>query len=426
MNSSTSDTECSNTRQCSTDGVLRVCYRKVLWTDKSNFCDCSSFFGWVGKECDEVSGAVIHFRFALLFCMTWSFILVVRLIIDAMRVWKHRKSRAVYVPWRMYGKDPGNKEHLLFCSLVAIFFGFSFLFISSVMEFPSLVDPTRFELREFVLRGRREELAAVPHDAIISSLRLTVAVLYLIATLLISLTWLSLADTLAFFHFFKISRATSFFRVFAKVTIAVLMVTTFILPEFDLAKVRIILTSVCGVIFLILFILGRRTFLKIVRGMLSQRNTVIDGQLRLVSVSSGYTIVLFACAIISFIAHFLFLESFRELTPPGGFSYALVSREIGGFFGLCLFSIHYWYVRERMRHILRPRRMPDKSKTQKHGSARKITIATIDKERDIDREKSTSAKIASHTEDGSTRDAQETSGTFAEVSGNIGAENFSL
>ena len=419
MNSTISDIVCSNTRQCSSDDVLRVCYGNVRWTDESNFCNCSSFFGWVGENCDEVSGTVIYFRFALVFDMTWSFIMIVRLAIDTTRLWTHRTLGTSYLPWRMYGKAPGNKSHLLYFVLTAIFFGFFFLFISAVMEFPSLVDPRRFELKEFVHRGRKEELIVIVHDAVISSLRMTVAVLHLIATLLISLTWLSLADSLAFFHFFKTSKTVNFFRKFAKFTTAILLLATFILPTLDLDNVRIILTASCGVVSLILFILGRRTFLKILRDVLSRQNTVIRRQLELVSVSSGYTIVLLPCAIISLMVHFPLLVYFREHTPPGGFSYALVSRQIAIFLGLCLLSAHYWYIKERLKQHLRPQETAFTSENPSYSGAKTSNSTTNDRQAGIKSKKGTPTELASSAELSNMKDTQATRKTLMKSTGTL-------
>ena len=49
---------CNGTEDCSVDGIGRVCYVNVPWSDTKRFCDCSSFNGWKGLNCDEATASV--------------------------------------------------------------------------------------------------------------------------------------------------------------------------------------------------------------------------------------------------------------------------------------------------------------------------------------------------------------------------------
>ena len=64
-----SSIECQTFEDCSVDGIARVCYISVPWSERDSFCDCSSFNGWIGERCDVLTATVIYARVTLLLLM---------------------------------------------------------------------------------------------------------------------------------------------------------------------------------------------------------------------------------------------------------------------------------------------------------------------------------------------------------------------
>ena len=68
---------CNETKDCKEGNVLKECYFEVPWSEDSNFCNCSSWYGFVGDDCDIPSPQVWYIRFTLLFIVTWATILLI-------------------------------------------------------------------------------------------------------------------------------------------------------------------------------------------------------------------------------------------------------------------------------------------------------------------------------------------------------------
>lgn len=47
--------ECVVSSDCVKNNIVKECFIKVIFSDKEYFCDCSNWYGWIGKRCDEIS-----------------------------------------------------------------------------------------------------------------------------------------------------------------------------------------------------------------------------------------------------------------------------------------------------------------------------------------------------------------------------------
>lgn len=65
--------------------IFKVCYLKVSWSDEENFCDCSSWYGFTGDDCDQVSTANVYFKVSLIMQLLLSFVGVVALVSELSR-----------------------------------------------------------------------------------------------------------------------------------------------------------------------------------------------------------------------------------------------------------------------------------------------------------------------------------------------------
>ena len=72
--------ECNTSSDCQTGihVVSRICFESAVFSDKIFFCDCATWYGWAGDNCDEVSGRLVHNRAMALFTLI-CFILLISL-----------------------------------------------------------------------------------------------------------------------------------------------------------------------------------------------------------------------------------------------------------------------------------------------------------------------------------------------------------
>lgn len=54
--------ECDDDGDCSVEGLFGSCFEENDFSDKVNFCDCSSWHGWKGEDCTEPSATVYYSR----------------------------------------------------------------------------------------------------------------------------------------------------------------------------------------------------------------------------------------------------------------------------------------------------------------------------------------------------------------------------
>lgn len=59
--------ECDDSSQCDDDGIVRFCYEEASFSNETFFCDCSNWYGWTGKNCNEESTQLTYFRFSTIF-----------------------------------------------------------------------------------------------------------------------------------------------------------------------------------------------------------------------------------------------------------------------------------------------------------------------------------------------------------------------
>lgn len=64
--------DCNTTDPVTGDDIPKTCYKEVLWSDDTFFCDCSAWFGYTGEFCDQGSIQTRIFKASLWIRTLWS------------------------------------------------------------------------------------------------------------------------------------------------------------------------------------------------------------------------------------------------------------------------------------------------------------------------------------------------------------------
>ena len=66
-------TPCNTTNDClqADPNTVKHCYRTPLFSKNQFFCGCSSYFGWIGENCNEVSTFLLYQRIVFGIFIFW-------------------------------------------------------------------------------------------------------------------------------------------------------------------------------------------------------------------------------------------------------------------------------------------------------------------------------------------------------------------
>ena len=86
--------QCSTTSDCIKDGIFMECYDSVPWKkNATDFCECSSWYGFVGEKCDETSVQVVYLRSSLIITIIWTSLLCLLLLKDIIKYLRFKAPR---------------------------------------------------------------------------------------------------------------------------------------------------------------------------------------------------------------------------------------------------------------------------------------------------------------------------------------------
>ena len=130
--------------------ILKLCYKNVPWSDEPVFCDCSSWYGYVGEYCDQSSVQLIYFKLSLSVTIIWSL---------------------VFLPWTLYewrkfqkAEKKRNTYYADLIVLLTVLVAFCCVMINAIIQLLALADFTRFKHVTYQIDATREiEAVTVIH-----------------------------------------------------------------------------------------------------------------------------------------------------------------------------------------------------------------------------------------------------------------------
>lgn len=90
---------CSRTSDCLdiiNDGIARQCYFTSEFSNRTNFCDCSNWYGFKGEQCDDDNSFQVQYlRITTIIILIWSSILILfysKVLFKASKYIKNNKN----------------------------------------------------------------------------------------------------------------------------------------------------------------------------------------------------------------------------------------------------------------------------------------------------------------------------------------------
>lgn len=341
--------ECETPRNCTFtndvgDLIIRQCYIDVNWIDKSGFCDCSSWYGFRGENCDEHTFQSRYFQTVLILRSVCCMILLFFLLWELFR-YCYCLHRVSQLKWK--------KLNYAFSVGVFSSIGLVFLIVHGMIQHRSFIDPTRFQIEGyfFLLLGSFEDVTVINGGIAVSSL-FAAYTFFVLATMQVSLSWLEVAHAM-WMHFDpKLQKRIERFRKVIKFSAVLFCISQFILFPFQLYN-GIGVTVMCmSVILIVLFIVGRRSFMKAI-ALTSQTAQEDFKQAILVVKSSSFYHVIFLSLLAGFsLAYTLTLPIFQLYIGVGDFNYVLAFRDIATFSSIVLVTMNACYIRKVFRRLV--------------------------------------------------------------------------
>lgn len=114
------------------DDVVRHCFETAGFSSKTNFCDCSTWYGWTGDSCDEETTRLVLQRYTTLALLVISVIMLF-----------------VSVRTLVLNHIMEVKRDALFFTLLFTVLGILSFAINVSFRLKPLIDPTAFHIRTF-------------------------------------------------------------------------------------------------------------------------------------------------------------------------------------------------------------------------------------------------------------------------------------
>ena len=339
MSTASNLTVCSTPTECSFDGVARLCFKDVYWSNKTNFCDCSSFFGFYGENCDQAGPTVMYLKFVHFLTLLWTTIYLGRI---ASRV-SQCKDLVCLDTERFHCHSPTRTVTLLFM----LFCGFMALFLSAALRLPSFFDPSRFVVVKYEPFGDHLEFIMTQHGELSAILLGATPILATLITLEICCFWLSVVESSPFS--LPTLRRPHFRRGASLLTFMLLLVAVVFLSE-ALYHGLFFLFSVLTLVLLVVRCVSGHRIISLFASAKAQK------VLKIVRKATIAGTICLSLTLVLSIMYYSLLTTYLKFTSPGSFNFTLLARDARTFVTLVQFSITYKYLENylnRQHHNLK-------------------------------------------------------------------------
>lgn len=300
---------CETAADCGNSTPFKECYQENIFTNETDFCECSTWYGWVGQNCDE-PGPTIHFRriMSILF-VTWTAFNFITLSNTCLQYYKHNVDK----------KSNLTNLNPIFYVTCAGILAEIFLLSGEILSLLLSLEPTNVELVErktIESKFRNSYFVVITLGSFFQGC----------ACILIVLSWLDVLKSLQ--NVFDTSFCMSEKRLTTLITWSGVIVTTITLISliFDLALVVNIMFLVGSLFISLSYSFAYLKFTKTLQTF-ALKNNSSEGQKNALNLVKNSFLVTTVCFTGFFITTVIFIYgSFasKKLTPIGGFNYFIV------------------------------------------------------------------------------------------------------
>lgn len=327
---------CEKTSDCLelNDGVERFCYLEASFSNNTNFCDCSNWYGWIGESCDQVSITLQYHRVAsviVAFLSLCVFVLITRTL-----------CFNLFLGFGPKGKDP------VFYAGVCVFLSSFLLFLFSIFHIPAVFDPSRFEISEFrIVIGSEVGLV---EDIIVKRGVFAIYCLVLgsgfqfFAAIFVVLSWQRVIAKAAKFESPESVKKANRIERRSYIFISVYILLLIALFSGKLLQVGAFLIAVSSVIIALLYLGVAYKLVEILKTIQVNGEGGVEITIGLVKrVCLINNVCLSSIAVIAIVYAFTYIDFERKL-DLGQFNHIMFIRDLGTLAGVIELAATAWYV----------------------------------------------------------------------------------
>lgn len=387
---------CNSAEDCVFDDVVRKCYIEVPWSNRTNFCECSNYYGFLGPNCDEPTAnstfiVAMFWIFTLwlsfsLLCFFRTLYLILKLFFKKPLV-KTVISRNHSLNSKKKRKSAKQVPKTVIFTSLALFSGYLMLILYSVLPLATLTGAKPFILQNFTVNGEEVADVTTMYGDISTAARGIAVLMFVIASLQISVSWLEVAESMKMFNIFsdpKWNRRVKLFKRLVQFSTILFLVLLIGLVAAGVFYILLLVSSLFIMLMMILFIIGRRRFIAVLSNVsMSIREGGKDSDvyrrpLFLVRRSSLLVMTLIPLGILCMVADFFLVSSYETAVPLGEINSQFIVASFATGLGTSLFNVIHWYVHQLLK--VRSKSLGRKRKELKKQdlSARILNTDTVD------------------------------------------------
>lgn len=326
--------ECEDDSDCidQLTGVLKECYEEASFSDETFFCECSPWYGFVGEECNELTGQNIFYTIIMIFMGLWCLFIAVAII----RTILYHFLYGV----RMKGVDP------VVFTAGYILISVGFVFANSMINISAALGPGNFEIisydKDLITDG--EEFVTAKGGKFSAYALIIGAGCVALASLQIFVSWQAIAVKASSFS----SERTQLVAANTLIAIKGFVVLYTFLLVITTATDQISLASFIVVMFALSLAVGYPCAFLVLQKTFE--NLQVDGN---EYVKTMISLIRYCCKVnaislllsgLSLTIFFVFYANYQLYLTPGSFNYIVLFRDFGSFSGLLQLTVMSWYI----------------------------------------------------------------------------------
>lgn len=226
-----------------------------------------------------------------------------------------------------------------------------FLLLNTVIQLAAMFNPHLFTIVTYeYLDGEKEDVTV--KGGVVAAISLQQAIsFFFLSSMFISLSWLEVGEIVLAMSNKALQKRIRQFRKTAKiVSIAHIILSSILIASGYLNGFAYILSSLTAMT-LILFFLGRRSFLNTVNILTLDTKKAMQNSLTLVNSLGKLHVFLLILITVTTILYPVLFPTFERDVQVGGFNYVLLIRDIGFYLGTFLAYTNVYYARTLFKHI---------------------------------------------------------------------------
>lgn len=302
---------CTDSRNCSSGDLYKECYQKNNFIDKVDFCECSTYFGWTGDDCNEISFTLYWWRIFETLIILWTLFVIL----------STSRSLYIYIKGR-YGKEKLTEINPVFFALLLVWLGAWAFSARSFIVLKAAFDPTYFEILDFDSSFGETQLVVRKNHTFAELMLVIGGILLGLACLQIIISWLNLVTRITQIfptEGFYFSEATMKKIVIVITFIAFIVMLTFGTINFDGGFTLVFAFE--SIVLSIGFSIGYFRITRYFNEYKLVKTNTVKNVMNLVKTSCMINAVSLIGVLIGTATHFFLFSEFKEILKIGGVNY---------------------------------------------------------------------------------------------------------